>query len=304
MAPAPGLKVNLSSPNPRSRIGKKAVILPLKIVDHIMLNDPSKEAENEPIEVRCYFVRERNALLVRGDFSPLYTDYYLHLMQHGIKHERAQDDLLKDGLAALTLHLSSRPRNEAAAWTLSWQDPLQNLFVTGSNRSGNVVGRVFTEDVRERDTNLFIAQVMVAGQESRQSMIKAETLDMFKVAEAFYHQSEQRPGRYFRNSEEDFVMVSAQPDCDLAWLEALDDEGILAIDEAEMLSLLETRVFRFDCGCSPGRIFPIIAGMTEEALEVVFGEGEVLAAGCPRCAARYVITRESLEAFKRERASS
>ena len=33
-----------------------------------MLNDPSKEAENEPIEVRCYFVRERNALLVRGIF--------------------------------------------------------------------------------------------------------------------------------------------------------------------------------------------------------------------------------------------
>ncbi len=269
-----------------------------------MLNNPSKEAENEPIEVRCYFVRERNALLVRGDFSPLYTDYYLHLMQHGIKHERAQDDLLKDGLAALTLHLASRPRNEATAWTLSWQDPLQNLFVTGSNRSGNVVGRLFTEDVRERDKNLFIAQVMVAGQESRQSMIEAETLDMFRVVESFYHQSEQRPGRYFRHSEEDFVMVSAQPDCDLDWLAALDDEGIRAMDASENLGLLETRVYRFDCGCSPERIFPIIADMTEESLESVFGEGEVLAAGCPRCAARYVITRESLEAYKRDQAPS
>lgn len=96
-------------------------------------------------------------------------------------------------------------------------------------------------------------------------------------------------------------MVSAQPDCDLAWLEALDDDGIRAIDAAETVNLLETRVYRFDCGCSPDRIFPIIADMTEEALEAVFGEGEVLAAGCPRCAARYVITRESLEAFKRDR---
>lgn len=269
-----------------------------------MLNDPSREAEAEPIEVRCYFVRERNALLVRGDFSPLYADYYLHLMQHGIRHERAQDDLLKDGLAALTLHLASRPRNEAAAWTLSWQDPLHNLFVTGSNRNGNVVGRLFTEDVRDRDRNLFIAQVTAAGEEARQSMIEAEVLDMFRVAESFYEQSEQRPGRYFRHSEEDFVMISAQPDCDLDWLAALDEDGIRGLDASETLSLLERRFYRFDCGCNQERIFPIIAGMTGEALEEVFGANEVLAAGCPRCGARYVITQEALEAFKRDRAAS
>lgn len=269
-----------------------------------MLNDPSQEAETDPIEIRCYFVRERNALLVRGDFSPLYADYYLHLMQHGIRHERAQDDLLKDGLAALALHLASRPRNEAVAWTLSWQDPPHNLFVTGSNRSGTVVGRLFTEDVRERDRNLLIAQVTAAGEEARQSMIEAEVLDMFRVAEAFYAQSEQRPGRYFRHSEEDFVLISAQPDCDLAWLATLDEDAIRRIDATETLSLLETRVYRFACGCSPERIFPIIAGMTEETLEEAFGGREVLAAGCPRCGARYVITREALEAFLRDQTVS
>ena len=65
-----------------------------------MLNDPAKEAAPEPIQIRCYFVRERNALLVRGEFSSLYTDYYLHLMQHQIRYEEPQDNLLKDGLAA------------------------------------------------------------------------------------------------------------------------------------------------------------------------------------------------------------
>lgn len=269
-----------------------------------MRNDPSKETETEPIEIRCYFVRERNALLVRGDFSPLYADYYLHLMQHEIRYERAQDDLLKDGLAALTLHLASRPRNEAAAWTLSWQDPPHNLFVTGSNRNGTVVGRLFTEDIRERDRNLFIAQVTAAGQEARQSMTEADVLDMFRVAESFYEQSEQRPSRYFRHSEEDFVMITAQPDCDLAWLEALDEDDIRRLDSTETLSLLETRVYRFACGCSPERIFPLIAGMTGETLEDAFGGREVLAAGCPRCGARYVITREALEAFQRDRATS
>lgn len=269
-----------------------------------MLNDPSKEAETEPIEIRSYYVRERNALLVRGNFSPLYADYYLHLMQHRIRYERAQDDLLKDGLAALTLHLAARPRHEAAAWTLSWQDPLLNLFVTGSNRGGNVVGRLFTEDVRERDRNLFIAQVTSAGEEARQSMIEAGVLDMFRVAELFYERSEQRPGRYFRYGEEDFVFISAQPDCDLDWLAALDDDAVRRVDASETLSLLEKRFYRFDCGCSPERIFPLIAGMTDETLETVFAEREVLTAGCPRCGARYVITQEALEAFKRDRASS
>lgn len=265
-----------------------------------MLNNPDKQAETEPIEIRCYFVRERNALAVRGEFSPIYTDFYLHLMQHQIQHEPQQDLMLKDGLAALTLHLASRPWNEAVAWTLSWQDPLQNFFFTGSNRQGNITGRLFTEDVRKRDANLFISQVTVDGAEPRQSMIEVDKSNLFEIAEFYYQQSEQRRGRFFRYNEEDYVFVSAQPDCDLDWLEALDDEKIQTLDQDEELSLLETRHYRFDCGCSPDRIFPIIAGMTDEAREEVFGKEEVIPAGCPRCGARYVITREALEAYMQD----
>jgi len=265
-----------------------------------MSDDPDKDAVPEAIEIQCYFVRERNALLVRGDFSQIYTDYYLHLMQHGIRHRPEQDLLLKDGLAALGLHLAARPWNEAIAWTLSWQNPLQNVFITGSNRAGNLVGRLFTEDVRERDENLFISQVSVAGREPRQSLIEAHTLDFFELAESYYTQSEQRPARYFRHSDDDFVMISAQPECDLDWLLALDEEAIREIDQKETLSLLEVRNYRFDCGCGPERIYPIIANMNDESLEAVFGGGEVIAAGCPRCGARYTITSEALEAYRRD----
>jgi len=265
-----------------------------------MLNDPAKEASLEPIEVRCYFVRERNALAVRGEFSSIYTDYYLHLMQHQIRYEEEQDSIMKDGLAALILHLASRPRNEAIAWTLNWQDPLQNIFLTGSNRLGNATGRLFTEDVREREKNLFFSQITADGQEPRQSMIEVDTLDLFRVAETYYQQSEQRLGRYFRHSDEEFVLVSAQPDCDLAWLEKLDNEKIRTLDQDEELSLLETRHYRFDCGCSQERIFPIIAGMSEDSVDSIFGNTEVIPAGCPRCGAKYVITREALEAYVSE----
>ena len=41
----------------------------------------------ERVEVRCYFVRRRNALMVRGAFESLYVDYYLHLMEQKIRPE-------------------------------------------------------------------------------------------------------------------------------------------------------------------------------------------------------------------------
>lgn len=262
-----------------------------------MSDEAMKDSGPEPIEVRCYFVRERNALVVRGHFSPIYTDYYIHLMESQLRYAAEDDEALKDALAALTLHLASRPRNEAIAWTLSWQDPKKNVFVTGSNRQGNVTGRVFTDSVRDRDESLFFSQTTVDGAPGRQSVIDVDRFDFFEIGQRYYEQSEQRPGRYFRHGEEDIVLVTAQPDCDLDWFASLDDEAIRRLDEDEELSLLETREFRFECGCSQEKLFPIIAGMTESVVDEMFAGGETLPASCPRCGARYVITREALEAF-------
>ncbi len=121
--------------------------------------------------------------------------------------------------------------------------------------------------------------------------------NLFSMGESFYEQSEQRRARYFAHGEEDFVLVTAQPECDLEWLESLTDESIRKIDETETLSLLETREYRFACGCSIEKIFPIIAGMNQVSIDDMFGEDETMAASCPRCGARYAITREALEAY-------
>ncbi|MDF1813248.1 MAG: Hsp33 family molecular chaperone HslO [Verrucomicrobiales bacterium] len=263
-----------------------------------MLNDPNKESENDPIEVRCYFVRQRNALLVRSDFGTIYRDYYLHLMQHEIKYGEKLDAVLKDALAGLTLHLASRPRIESHAWTMSWQDPRYNLFVTGSNQLGNITGRIFTEDVKKRDSNLFFSQVSAEGEPGRQSTIEIQTDNFFSIVEEYYDQSEQRPARLFRYDEEDFVMVTAQPDCDLEWFHGLSDESIRELDKTEEMSLLETRFYVFDCGCSLFKLLPVIGGLSEEARNDLFGpEGEPALITCPRCGARYVMTREMLNLY-------
>lgn len=251
----------------------------------------------EGLEVRTYFVRERNALLARADFGELYVDYYLHQGQHGYQHAPPHDALLKETLAALTLHCASRPWNEAWAWTIHFSEPLINLFVTGDNRRGIIVGQIFTENVKEDGRNLFYADLVRERGESRRSAIQFSGTEPFGIVEQFYDRSEQRPARYFRFGAEDFVMVSAQPGCDLAWLHNLDEEKIRTVDETETLSLLEQRTYRWSCGCSQDRMFSILAPIMRSDAAGLFGDEELIKISCPRCGARHTITREALEAY-------
>ena len=253
--------------------------------------------DNTSLEVRSYFVRGRNALLTRADFGDLYVDYYLHQGQHGYQHDPEHDGLLKQALAAITLHAASRPWNESAAWTIHLQDPLMNLFVTGDNRRGAIVGQLFTEDVKEDVAQLFIADVVRERGESRRSAVEFKGNDIFSAVEQYYVQSEQRIGRYFQRGPEDFVFVSAQPQCDLAWLEKLDDAAILTLDETEELSLLETRSYRWECGCTQARMFAVLASVMKSDPDGLFGEEAVVRVSCPRCGARHTVTREALEAY-------
>lgn len=257
-------------------------------------SSPPNDTE-ELVEVRSYFVRQRNALAVRATFSPLYVDYYLHLMEHYIRHEAAWDQLLKDALGALTLHLASRPRNEATAWTMNLALPSLNLFVTGSNRNQSVTGRIFTQNVRETDRHLFFSQTTSEGLPTRQSTVEFEDLDMFSAVESYYRQSEQRPARYFHHGDEDMVMLTAQPDCDMPWFLSLDDDSIRRLDQTEEMSLLERRFFRFHCGCDAEKIYRVIASLSKPAQDEVFADSDIAVADCPRCGAHYEIDRNRLK---------
>ena len=253
-----------------------------------------------PLEVRTYFVRGRNALVARADFEPLYIDYYLHRADHKLEYSNAHDLMLKEALAALTLHLASRPQDESCGWTLNFHHPHLNLFVTGSSRPGRVAGRAFTEDVKDFGKSLFIAQTTRIGHPPRQSMVDFTGNDIFRCVEEFYTQSEQRPARLFRHSEEDVVMISAQPDCDEAWLASLTDDDIRTLDQRETLSLLERRAYIWECGCSVERLYPILAKLGAGDLSDAFGDEEIITVQCPRCGARYRAAREQFEAWEEE----
>lgn len=256
---------------------------------------------SEGSEIRTYFVRERNALVARGDFGDLYVEYYLHLHDHGLRHAPEPDQLLKDTLAALTLHAASRPWNETVAWTINLQEPRVNLFAAANNHSATIAGNLFTENVREGPVNLFYSDLVRGTEPNRRSAITFTGGDIFQAVEEYYRQSEQRPVRFFQLDDEEFVFVSAQPDCDIAWLEALDLETAAILDETETLSLLETRRYQWSCGCSEEKLYPMLVPVLKTDPEGLFGDESSIRVSCPRCGAKYVVTRERLEEFARQR---
>jgi molecular chaperone Hsp33 len=249
------------------------------------------------LTVNTLFVRSRNALLARAEFGDLFVDYYLHLSQHQMRPEADADAIFKRALAACVLHCASRPRNELTAWTINFQNPLLNVFLTGDNETGAVAGRVFEEGVKELPENLFYADVVRTGQPVRRSTVTFGGADPIAAAEKFYVQSEQRLARYFQLGEEEFAMVTEHPDCDLGWLRALTTDRMRELDRSETLVPIEQRVYRWHCGCNQERMLEVLAPTMKQDPEGLFGDEEKIEIRCPRCGARYAITREALEAF-------
>lgn len=251
------------------------------------------EQAEEYTRVESIYVRQRNVMLVRAQFTPVYTDYYLHLMQHGLRNPGELDQTLKDLMAVFTLHMVARPWAETIAWTINLRAPRVNYFVTGASLQESVTGRVFTEDVREPDRHLFYAQTLVENREPRTSTLEVDDKDPTHWIEQYYTQSEQRPCRCFRLPDEEFLLIAAQPGYDEDWFNSLDQDRAAAIPTVEETKLLETRQFRFHCGCTLERILPVL-GSWRDRPEALFGDAEQITIQCPRCAARYRVTRDMI----------
>ncbi|EIP97456.1 disulfide bond chaperone [Opitutaceae bacterium TAV1] len=255
--------------------------------------DPSESG----IELRTDFVRGRNALVARAVFTELYVDYYLHLGKWNLHPAEKIDAMFKRALAGFVLHCASRPWNEMTAWTINFQSPLVNLFLTGDNETGAVTGRAFTEDVKVLPENLFYADVVRGRQPRRRSTVSFRGEDPLVAAEAFYAQSEQRPARFFQLDEEEFALVGEHPDCDAAWFADLTPERVRDLAQTETVAPLERRIYRWHCGCNQRRMMEVLDPVMRSDPDSLFGDAETIQMQCPRCAARHTITREAMEAF-------
>jgi molecular chaperone Hsp33 len=256
------------------------------------------DVETNGATVTIDFIRHRNVLLVQGDLGPLFTDYYLHLADHHLRYTPEQDTIFKSALAAFALHCAARPLGEHLAWTINLQRPLLNIFLTGDNEDGTIAGRLFTENVKEADHNIFYSDIVtIRGARPRRSVVTFTGANAFAMAEGYYRQSEQRPARYFDLGEDAYAMLVAHPDCDERWLDAVDGPGLAAAAARETVTRIDRRHCEWRCGCTHQRILATLTAAAKEDLPGLFGPDESVRVSCPRCAAQYVITREALEAY-------
>ena len=249
------------------------------------------------LEVKTRFVRGRNVLIARANFGDRFVDYYRHLAAQQMKPSAEADAMFKRALAAFALHCALRPRAELTAWTVNFQEPRLNLFLIGDNETGAVAGRVFEENVKELPENFFSADVVRGRGEKRRSRVTFTGADPLAAAEKFYAQSEQRLARFLQLGEEEFAMVEEHPDCDLPWLRGLTVEQVRELDAKETVVPLEQRMVRWHCGCNQARMLEVLLPSMKQSPEELFGAEEKIEVRCPRCGARYAVTREAMEAL-------
>jgi molecular chaperone Hsp33 len=249
------------------------------------------------IEVSTAFVRSRNVLVSRADFGPLLIDYYLHLSDQKIRYSPEQDSLFKKTLAAFVLHCATRPHNEMTAWTIHFEALHQNIFLTGDNENGSVVGRIFTENVKEMDGNYFYSDVVRGVEPKRRSVAKFQGDDPFAAIEAFYRHSEQRAVKVFALGDEQYALLSEHPDCDRVWFDALSPETVKTLATVETVTPMERRIYRWHCGCNQGRMLQVLAPAYRDDPDDLFGAESVIELRCPRCGARHNVTREAMDAY-------
>jgi len=245
--------------------------------------------------VVCRFVRGRNALLCAADFGPVFMDVYLHLGQNAVVLGGGSDERIKLLLAALTLHAAARPHAETCAWTLHLDAEKMNLFAVVENPTGHVTGQVFTDNVRATGGNVLHAEVAGAGGQRRRSSVDFAGSDILAAAAEYYARSEQRPARYFELGGDRFALLAGQPDCDIGWLETVGTEEVRALADDESQPPMETRAYRFFCGCSPRRVADAIALALRSDLDGIFGADAHITVTCPRCGTRHELARALFE---------
>lgn len=253
----------------------------------------------ESTRIKSIFVRHRNCLLLTADFSPIYVDYYLHLMKHNMRNAETPDTLLKSMLAYFALHLVSRPWQEYHAWTLNLCQPIEaNLFVAGSSLSEDIVGRIFTQDVRVPEQNMLFTQNVRPQREAQNSVVQLKGDTPEQWVESYYQQSEQRLARAFDLGNDQYALITAQPNADHDWLDTLDTETVTTIVEEakhdEEVKLLETRRFSFRCGCTVEKILPTLKAMAADFADILKRDGQ-LELSCPRCGALHLVTKDDLK---------
>jgi len=241
------------------------------------------------------YLDERQVLrLATADFAPVFQAYDEHVRRWELPVDTAGSRMAHDGLAALALHLATRPADESVGVTLNFCDPPLNIFLTGNAGNIAVTGRVFTEDVRVAGTGRLFVQSHRPPRGQMQSAMDFEGRDVLRIFEEYYSRSEQAATRFLALGENRFALVQLLPEGDPAAMDGLTPGTVDAWLGAG-LQLLAEQPVRFRCGCNRDKILAALHLIYAKGDDDLFRGESGVEAFCPRCGARWWIERADYE---------
>lgn len=235
---------------------------------------------------------ERQALIAYGDFEQLFQAYLAHCRRWEDVPDHLALTAMRQGLAGAALYLSCRPRDEIVGWTISIQEPPLNLFLTGDAGTNSVTGRAFPDGVREAEANRLFVQSRRPTTGTHESAIEVDGLDVLGIFEQYYDQSEQFPARFFDYDDGRYVMAVGLPGLDEGWLHGLDRDAIADSIRSGSLTKLDTRLYRFACGCTEERLREVVRLSYQDNPDELFQDDPAVEVQCPRCGHMWDIRRE------------
>lgn len=245
--------------------------------------------------VRRSIDRDNDVLVTVGDFGPLFAAYLDHVRRWESEPDGFSQTLMRQGLGAAVLHLSTRPRGEAMGWTLHVHQPPTNLFLTADSGEATVTGRVYTEGVKPSDSSRMYVQISRRGGPPTQSMVEVHGLDVLEMFEQYYGQSEQTPARFFEITDEQFIMILGLPEADAGFVKGLTRDGTLDLLHADLRPLGET-TYTFQCSCNSDRMLEVVRGLFADNPQELFRGDDGVEVYCPRCGRRWWVDRATFDA--------
>ena len=244
--------------------------------------------------IQRYLDPGRRMALSHGNFAAFFQVYQEHVERWELPMDGLALALMREGLASAALHLVTRPTDESFAVTVNIVSPPLNLFMAGDAGANTMTGRAFLEGVKTEADSRFFVQSHRPTLEPSQSTIDVQGLDVLGMFEAYYARSEQNPARFFDLDDDRYLFVLALPDTDPALVRNLDRDAARALLESP-LTPLETREVVYRCGCTRERMLDALRSIFEGNADELFqGDAEV-ETFCPRCGARWAVTREAFE---------
>lgn len=253
------------------------------------MTEPGSDRVGEAT-VRRFIDRDHDVLVTVGDFGPLFDAYLEHVRRWESTPDGLSQTIMRQGLGAAALHLSTRPRGEVVGWTIHLHQPPTNVFLTGDSGELTVTGRIFTDKVDPLEASRVYVQISRNGGKPVQSMVDVVGLDILQIFEQYYARSEQVSARLFEITDQEFMMILGLPDTDLDWLRGLSRDEALGIVEDELKSI-GRMTYRFLCGCTADKILEVVRSMFEEDPEELLRGDDGVEIFCPRCGRRWWIER-------------